>query len=214
MIKIKQFVFNPFSVNTYVVFDSDTRDAIVVDPGMTSNAEKRKFDTFISENKLNVTQIINTHLHLDHCFGDNYVRNRYGVKVYANADDAFLGESLSSQARQFGLSLDEDDPVKIDVTLKEGDTIKLGKYNIEVLAVPGHSPGSLVLYSPDGHFAIVGDVIFERSIGRTDLPGGNHSQLIQGIKQKVLSLPADTLLLSGHGQHTSVENESRYNPYL
>ena len=103
MLKVKQFVFNPFGVNTFVISDSDTSEAMVIDPGMTSAHEQKLFDDYIAANNLRITQIVNTHLHLDHCFGDNYVRNKYGVKVAAHADDAPLGASLQRQAAQFGM---------------------------------------------------------------------------------------------------------------
>lgn len=214
MLKIKQFVFNPFGVNTYIVYDSDTKDAIVVDPGMVNERERKTFDDYIADNELKLQQIVNTHLHLDHCFGDNYVRDRYGVKVAAHVSDAPLGDNIGIQARQFGIQGVEDNPVRIDVPLKEGDKISVGEYSIDVLHVPGHSPGSLVLYSAAGNFAIVGDVLFRGSIGRTDLPGGDHATLINGIKTKLLTLPDSTWIFPGHDSHTDVGTEKAVNPYL
>ncbi|MBD5163832.1 MAG: MBL fold metallo-hydrolase [Bacteroidales bacterium] len=215
MLKIKQFAFNPFQVSSFVVYDPESLDAIVVDPGMTSSAEERKLDDFIEQNHLKVQQVVNTHMHLDHCFGDNYVRDKYGVKVAAHLDDADLGQNIGTQAAEFGIHLSGPaDAVTIDVPLTEGDVIKVGNNDLQVLHVPGHSRGSIVLYSPEGHFAIVGDVLFQGSIGRTDLPGGNQQTLINGIRTKLLTLPDETLVLPGHGPMTTIGREKATNPYL
>lgn len=215
MLKIKQFSFNPFQVSTFVVYDPDSLDAIVVDPGMTSAAEEHKLDEFIERNNLKIQQIVNTHLHLDHCFGDNYVRDKYGVKVAAHLDDADLGQNIGTQAAEFGLHLDgPSDAVSVDVVLADGDIIKVGDNQLQVLHVPGHSRGSIVLYSPEGHFAIVGDVLFQGSIGRTDLPGGEYRTLLNGIHTKLLPLPDDTLVLPGHGPMTTIGREKATNPYI
>ena len=214
MLKIKQFAFNPFGVSTFIVYDSDTRDALVVDPGMVSERERRFFFFFLSQQQLKIEQVVNTHLHLDHCFGDNYVRDKYGVKVAANILDAPLAENLQRQAAQFGMVLDKDETVEVDVPLNEGDVISVGNYKIDVLQVPGHSQGSIILYCKEANVAIVGDVLFRGSIGRTDLPGGNHQQLIDGIKAKLLKLPDDTMILPGHGPAMTIKSEKAANPYL
>ncbi len=214
MLKVKQFVFNPFGVNTFVISDSDTSEAIVIDPGMTSAHEQKLFDDYMAANNLRITQIVNTHLHLDHCFGDNYVRNKYGVTVAAHADDAPLGASLQRQAAQFGMMWPDDAPVSIDVPLSDGDKITLGAYSFTVLHVPGHSPGGIALYCPEGKLAIVGDSIFHGAIGRTDLPGGDHATLIASLKNKILTMPDDTNLLPGHDQFTTVAQEKAHNPFI
>lgn len=215
MLKIKQFVFNPFGVNTFIVYDSDTLEAIAVDPGMTNDRERKEFDDYVSNNKLKLTGIVNTHLHLDHCFGDNYVRNRYGVKVAAHPDDAFLGAMLGEQAARFGLRLEgADSEVGIDVELGDGDTITVGHYRLDVLHVPGHSPGSIALYSPDGGFVIAGDVLFKGSIGRTDLQGGNLHTLLDSIHRRLMTLPGDTKVLPGHDRFTTIGTEKHSNPYI
>lgn len=215
MLKIKQFVFNPFGVSTFIIYDTDTLDAITVDPGMTDDSERYLFDTFIETNKLKLRQIVNTHMHLDHCFGDNYVRDRYGVKIAANPADAALGHGLAAQARMFGMILPENETgdVEIDTPVAGGDKIKVGNYDLEVLDVPGHSPGSIALYSHNGHFAIVGDALFRGAIGRTDLPGGNHSTLLDSIRTKLYTLPDETMVLPGHEAHTTIGNEKASNPY-
>ncbi len=214
MIQIKQLVFNPFGVNTYIVYDSDSLEAIVVDPGMISDREKAMFDKFIADNKLTLKKIVNTHLHLDHCFGDNYVRNKYNICIAAHNGDAQYGRSIGNQAMMFGISGVDSTPVEVDEILNEGDSLSLCDTKFEVLHVPGHSRGSIVLYCPSEKFAIVGDVIFRSGIGRTDLPGGSFETLINGINEKILSLPDDTTLLPGHDMPTTVAAERRNNRYL
>ncbi|MCM1033085.1 MAG: MBL fold metallo-hydrolase [Odoribacter sp.] len=214
MLSIKQFIFNPFGEATYIIYDQKSSDAIVVDPGMVEKAENTRFDKFIEDNNLNITGIINTHLHLDHCFGNNYVKNKYGVPVRAHIADAPLGQNITSQAARFGLPIHSGEPVTIDVPLNQGDTIPLGKDVLHVLHVPGHSPGGIALYSPTGKFVIAGDSLFKGSIGRTDLPGGDHATLIKAVTDKLLTLPDDTLVLSGHGEPTTIGDEKASNPFL
>lgn len=215
MLQIKQFSFNPFGVSTFVVYDPDTLDALVIDPGMVTDRERALFDNYIESHQLKVQQVVNTHMHLDHCFGDNYVRDKYGVKVAASVLDAQLGRSIGRQAADFGIALDGvPGGVEIDVPLAEGDIITVGNYRLSVLHVPGHSPGSLVLYCPEAAVAIVGDVLFRGSVGRTDLPGGDQRLLIDGIRAKLLPLPGDTLVLPGHGPATTIGAEKAANPYL
>lgn len=215
MIKVKQFVFNPFAINTYLIWDSESRDAIVVDPGMSSARERSEFDKYVADNNITLKQIINTHLHLDHCFGNAYLAERYGVPTAASADDEFLGQGVADQAAMFGVGIDEHiRPPKIERHLKEGDTVKAGGIELQVLAVPGHSPGGLAYYCPAGDFVIVGDSLFRGAIGRTDLPGGNHRQLVENVRSKLLTLPDDTRVLPGHEGFTTVGAEKHSNPYL
>lgn len=214
MLEVKQFAFGPFGVNTFIIYDNSSREAIVVDPGMNSDAENRRFDDFIKEKELKITQIVNTHLHIDHCLGDNYVRNSYGVKVAANAGDEFFGDNIQGQSRMFGINALDDSPVSIDVNLQDGDYIELGDNRLKVLHVPGHSPGGIALYCPESNIIIAGDALFRNSIGRTDLPGGDYPTLIDAIKDKLLSLPDDTLVLSGHDMSTDIGREKRSNPFL
>lgn len=214
MLNIKQFAFGPFGVNTYIVYDADTKDALVIDPGMVNAREQARFDSFIEENKLTVKQIINTHLHLDHCFGDNYVRDRYGVKVAAHVGDRELGLNLGSQAAMFGISGADTTPVEIDVALKEGDIITLGISKIEVMHLPGHSPGGIALYCKDSNFVFVGDTLFRGAAGRTDLPGGNYPALLASINDKLMKLPDSTLVLTGHDMSTTIGQEKATNPYV
>lgn len=214
MLKIKKFVVNPFGMNCYIVYDPVSKDAVVVDPGISSVPEANLFDDFVEHEGLKIKQIVNTHLHLDHCFGNNYVRSKYGVKIAAHPADALLGKRIDAQARQFGIRMSDDSSVEIDVPLAEGDTIEIGSDTLMVLHVPGHSPGSIALYSPTDKFVIVGDVLFRGSIGRTDLAGGDHSTLITSIQNKLLTLPDDTQVLPGHEAPTTIGREKMSNPFI
>lgn len=212
MLKVKQFVFNLFGESTYVISDEDSREAVVVDPGMAEPAELARFDKYVEGNHLHITGVVNTHLHLDHCFGANYVKDKYGVPVSANVEDAFLGNTLAEQALRFGMSPSHD-KVMIDAPLADGDTITIGKEQLEVIHTPGHSPGGICLYSPGGKFLIAGDTLFKGSVGRTDLPGGDASTLVSSLRDKLLKLPSDTLVLPGHGPSTTIGHEKATNPF-
>ncbi len=215
MLKIKQFVFNPFGVSSFIIYDSESKAAIAIDPGMLNSAEQKEFDSYIAENNLKLTQIVNTHLHLDHCFGNNYVRDKYGIKVAAHPDDAFLGNSLAEQASRFGIRLTGiDTKAGIDIELKDGDNIEVGAHTLKVLHVPGHSPGSIALYCAEGDFVIAGDVLFKGSIGRTDLQGGNLDTLLDSIHSRLMTLPDSTNVLPGHDRFTTIGAERATNPYI
>lgn len=214
MLQIHSFEFNLFGVHTYLVWDTQSYECAVIDPGMSNKREETVLDKFIEENGLKLTHLINTHLHIDHTLGDDYVRNRYNLPVKAHKDDEFLARQRDGQAKMFHLNIPALEPLEIGVELKEGEKIMLGKEYLEVMEVPGHSPGSIILYAPAGHFLIAGDVLFQGSIGRTDLPGGDFATLIGGIRSKLMSLPDDTIVYPGHGPATTIGSERRSNPYL
>ena len=157
--------------------------------------------------------MINTHMHIDHSFGVKYIKDKYGVMLMGNMEDYFLAERLKQQANMFGLPVSVEDLV-IDVDLKDGDKLKIGDEEIIIKQVPGHSPGSIVLYAIDSNFIISGDVLFQHSIGRTDLPGGNYQQLINAINNKLMTLPDDTIVYPGHGFETTIIEEKKHNPYI
>jgi len=210
--EIKQFVFSPFQENTYVAY-TDTLEAMIIDPGCYSTQEEKQLRMFIESKGLKVTHLINTHLHLDHAFGNSFVEETWNVKTEAHAGDAFWLKGMAGQCRMFGLELRNPAP-DISKELQEGDVIGLGSETFEVLHVPGHSPGSIVLYNAKAHILFAGDVLFEGSIGRTDLQGGNYSQLIKGIQEKLLVLPDETIVYSGHGSTTTIGKEKVSNPFL
>ena len=211
MITIKSFIFNPFQENTYVLSD-DTNSCIIIDPGMSSDEEEKKITDYISDHKLNPQAMINTHCHVDHALGCNRVKKLYKIPFSAHESEKVLIENALSFAEFFGMTIEQ--PPQPDNTISDKDKILFGESELEIFHIPGHSPGSLVFYSKPDKLAITGDVLFRGSIGRTDLPGGNHSLLIEGIKSKLLSLPKETVIYPGHGRSTTVGNEYDTNPFL
>ena len=207
------FQFSLFGINTYLIFDPDTKQCAIVDPGMSNPEEEKAIEDFLSTKGLTLTQIINTHLHIDHVAGIPFLREKFGAPVLAHEGDKDLGLKIREQAHMFGLSLKLDD-IEISQYLQPGDIIKIGKGELKVIAVPGHSKGSVALYDPVGKFLISGDALFKGSIGRTDLPGGNYKELISSITTELLSLPDDTVVLPGHGPASTIGEEKRTNPFL
>jgi len=210
--KIKQFTFSPFQENTYVAY-TDHQEAMIIDPGCYNTAEENQLRAFIESNGLKVVHLVNTHLHLDHAFGNSFVEETWNVRTSAHEGDAFWLKGMAGQCRMFGLELRSPAP-SITNVLQEGDQIKLGAETFEVLHVPGHSPGSIVLYNAQAHILFAGDVLFDGSIGRTDLQGGDYAQLIKGIQEKILVLPDETVVYSGHGPATTIGKEKTSNPFL
>lgn len=207
------FQFSLFGINTYVVFDPATDRCAIVDPGMSTPEERQAILNFIKAKDLQVTHIINTHLHLDHAVGDMWAAATFDVPVLAHKDDESLGKRLRQQAEAFGVPGQVDDVV-ITSYLTDGEEIKIGDGTLKVLHVPGHSPGGVALYDKEGGYVIAGDSLFNGSIGRTDLPGGSMTQLVNAVKAKLLSLPDSTVVYSGHGPATTIGKERRTNPYL
>ena len=202
-----------FGVNTYILWDDISREALIVDPGMINEKEQKEIKAFLDANNLNLKHLINTHMHIDHAFGISYVKENYNLKLECNLEDQFLAQRLNEQANMFGLPIPMSD-LQIDKDLKDGEKIQLGDEHISILHLPGHSPGSVVLYAPQSNFIISGDVLFNTSIGRTDLPGGNYAQLINAINNKLMTLPDDVIVYPGHGPETSIGYEKQNNPYL
>lgn len=211
--KIAIFQFSLFGINTYVVYDPKTRDCAVVDPGMINEEEQKAMDDFIAREKLRLTHIINTHLHLDHAVGNDYLKTKYGAPVLASKDDEPLGMRMREQAAMFGIGKDFKG-VEITDYLEDGDIIRIGDGELKVIDVPGHSQGSVALYDEADGFIIVGDALFNGSIGRTDLPGGDYRQLIKSINDRLLTLPPDTVVYSGHGPATTIGKEKDTNPFF
>ncbi len=211
MIQIKKFTFNPVQENTYVLYD-ETGECIIVDAGCYFDYEQKELSDFIAENQLKPVKLVNTHCHFDHIFGITYCRAKYNIPFVAHAEDLFLIEGIIASADRFGIPAEPVDAP--DDYLKEGDVVEFGNSKLEVIHVPGHAPGHVVLYSKEQAFLMAGDVLFYGSIGRTDLPKGNHGQLISNIQQKLLILPEETKVYSGHGPETSIGFEKTSNPFL
>ncbi len=218
MIEIKRLEYNFFGVATYVVWDSEVRHAVVVDPGMMNRDEQRHFSDFISSKGLEVTNLVNTHFHIDHTLGNDYVASQYGVVTEAHPADAPLGMQRGAQAAMFRLPIARPEPLMITRELADGDTISLDTGNpdddLRVIAVPGHSPGSIALYCKSAGWVISGDALFQGSIGRTDLPGGDYATLIGSIRSRLLTLPPSTVVYPGHGPATTIAAELSGNRFL
>jgi len=213
MINATMMTVNPFGENLYILWDETSRDAVVVDPGMMRDAEREMVTNFIDGQQLNVKHILLTHLHIDHITGARWLADRTGADVCGNSLDAPLGQELPDQVAHFHINI-EVEPLKLDRELIDGDIIPLGDDAIHVLHVPGHSPGGLAFYLPQSGLLMAGDTIFNGSVGRTDLWGGDMAQLINSIREKILPLPDETVIASGHGPTTTIADEKRCNPFL
>ncbi|MGQ7867968.1 MBL fold metallo-hydrolase [Sunxiuqinia sp. sy24] len=211
MIQVKKFTFNPIQENTYVLYD-ETGECIIVDAGCFFDYEQQELDKFIQEKQLKPVKLVNTHCHFDHILGVNYCRAKYNIPFYAHEEDAFLVEAITEHGDRFGVPVEPVDSA--DHSLTEGEPILFGNSSLEVIHVPGHAPGHVVLHQPDQQFMLVGDVLFYGSIGRTDLPKGNFEQLVGNIKNKLFKFPDETLVYSGHGPETSIGFEKSSNPFL
>ncbi|KAA6345451.1 putative metallo-hydrolase [termite gut metagenome] len=210
--KIKKFEFNMFPVNCYVLWD-ETKEATVIDPGCFYNEEKQTLKEYIISNELTLKHLLNTHLHLDHIFGNPFVVREFGIQPEACQADEFWLEEAPKQSRMFGFNWEEI-PVPTGKYLKDGDTVSFGNTVLEVIHVPGHSPGSLVYYNKTDNCIFAGDVLFQGSIGRADLAGGNFDILIEGIRTRLFTLPPDTAVYSGHGAQTTIGKEKTENPFF
>lgn len=211
MIAVKQFVFNPFQVNTYVLYQSHA-EAIVVDAGCSSESEFQEIIDFVHNQKLTVKCLVNTHCHIDHILGVDKLKTQFGVKAYAHIDDFPLLQMAPAHAMMFGLHL-ETIP-NIDETLSSGDLIEFNGSKIKVIHTPGHSRGGLCFYAEHEKFILTGDTLFSLSIGRTDLAGGSYETLIKSIQEQLMVLPDDVKVYPGHGNSTTIGIEKASNPFL
>lgn len=211
--EIKQFEFNMLPVNTYVVWDAQTHEAAVIDAGCYYPDECEKLKAFIAEEGLHVKYLLNTHLHFDHIFGNGFIFRQYGLKTCAHRGDEEWLTDAPRRTRMFGLEF-PGKPVDIGTYLDEGDRVMLGDCALEALHIPGHSQGSLVFYCSKAKCLFSGDVLFQGSIGRTDLPGGDYHALISGIREKLFVLPDEVVVYPGHGGATTIGHEKQYNYYV
>lgn len=211
MIKLDKLVFNSFQVNTYLLHD-ETKECIIIDPACYEKEEEVLLSNFITVNGLKPVLHINTHCHIDHILGMPYVREKYKIPSFAHLKEDktldkghIMGEIFGFQVQVFP---------KNDKHIEHGQKILFGNSEITALHVPGHSEGSLAFYAPDEDFVITGDALFEGSIGRTDLPGGNYDQLISSIRENLLTLPGNTRVLPGHGGASTIQAEIDSNPFF
>ncbi len=211
MISIKSFTFGPFQENTYVLYD-ETGSCIVIDPGCYDANERAILAKFIDENKLKPEKLVNTHCHIDHICGNGFVAEKYKIPLVFNKNDQRVFDAYSLTANLYNLNCDPSPSASSYID--EGDTIEFGNSSLEIVFTPGHSPGSVSFYNTAQKFIIAGDVLFYGSIGRSDLPGGNHETLINSIKTKLLPLGDDYKVYSGHGPATNIGFERMNNPFL
>ena len=210
---IKVFEFNPIAVNTYVLYD-ETGECVIIDAACFFPNEQQELLSFINNNKLVVKHLLNTHLHFDHVFGVNFMEEQFDVKMKAHKADEFLLASMQQQMAMFGFPANGKYIPTMGEYIDENDIIEFGNQKLSIMSVPGHSPGSIVFYNKEKDLVVSGDVLFNGSIGRTDLPQGDHNLLIDGIKTKLLVLPEDTVVYPGHGPSTTIKGEKQMNPFL
>lgn len=211
MINIETFAFNDFHENTYLLYDH-SGECIIVDAGCEDEAEKEQLTAYIEEHGFRPVKLVNTHCHVDHILGVAFLAEKYGIPFYIHPEEKFLFSHSKSQADFFGLRLEM--PPEPEAYLNGGDVLKFGESTLEIIHIPGHSPGGILLYSPEQKFLLSGDVLFQQSIGRTDLPGGDYDSLVNGIREKLFGLDPDTRVYPGHGPPTSIRDEKASNPFL
>lgn len=210
MLQVKKFVFNPFMENTFVLFD-ETKECIIIDPGCFEKEEEAELTSFIEGNNLTVKKLINTHCHIDHVLGNAFVKRKFDVSLWIHSIEEPMLKAVKTYASNYGFFQYQDSTP--DAFLQEDDFVSVGNQKLGILFVPGHSPGHIALYHAESKTLIGGDVLFENSIGRTDLPGGNFDTLIESIHQKFFTLPDDVTVYCGHGAETSIGFEKRTNPF-
>lgn len=211
MIRIKSFVCNPYQENTYVLYD-DTGAAAIVDPGMYGPQEENQLRDFIRVEGLRPELLLNTHCHIDHVLGNRYVYDTYGLFPQFHEGELPLLIEVQNYAPQMGIRYDPS-PIA-ETFLPAAGSVTFGQQELALIFAPGHSPAHLCFYSKADGFLIGGDVLFRNSIGRTDLPGGNHQQLLDSIAHRVYVLPDDTVVYPGHGPDTTIGHEKKTNPFI
>lgn len=210
--EVKVFQFNPFQQNTLLVWD-ETQEAVIIDAGMFFKQEKQQIKQFIEDNQLKLVRVLNTHLHLDHQFGNKFLFDTYGIMPEVGKDDEFLLDSMPFFIRKWGLPYFEGSQ-PIGKYIIDNQEIKFGNTTFIALHTPGHSPGSHSFYCKEAGVVFVGDVLFKGSIGRTDLEKGDYATLIRSIENRLFTLPDETIVYNGHGPTTTIGEEKQFNPFL
>ena len=210
--EIHQITFNTFQENTFMLWDN-TGDCIIIDPGCYEKNEELELVDFINKNNLNPVKLINTHCHIDHILGNKFVSEKWNLELYINKIDLPLLEGSGDIARMYGFENYKGSPYPKHY-LEEGDILEFGESKLEILFTPGHAPGHICLFNKEEGFIVSGDVLFNGSIGRTDLPGGDFDTLIESIKTKLMTLQDETIVYCGHGPSTSIGRDRISNPFL
>ncbi len=208
---IKTFYFNDLRTCCYVVYDS-TGECAIIDPGCIKQSEKDRLVKFVEENHLSPKMIIQTHGHFDHVMGNAFVSQTWGIPTYLHEGDIPQIRRAASYGTYFGLDFDE--PSKDIVDMKDGDVIRVGDMELKILGSPGHTAGGVLIYNEAEGYIFTGDTLFQGSIGRTDLPGGDYDRLMDSIRTKILPLPSEVTVYPGHGPATDVGTEKTTNPFL
>lgn len=213
MINVHKFTFNGFQENTYLLVDTDTNEAVVVDPGCYDINEKHDLEDFIASNKLKLVRLLNTHCHLDHIFGNQFIQKNWNLALETHEKELETLQLAKHSATIYGFPGYEESPLPTQF-LDEQDQIKFGRVILDIIFVPGHAPGHIAFINHADKFVIGGDVLFHGSIGRTDLPGGDFDTLVSSIKNKFYTLPDDYIIYSGHGPETTIGYEKATNPFV
>ena len=211
MITIQDFCFSAFQENTYVLYN-EFKEAIIIDPGCYTRIEEKMLTDFIRKENLKPSLLLNTHCHLDHVFGNNYVSETYGLTAHIHPNEQIVLDRLPEAAAKWGVPTDAyKGPIQY---VQEGEIIQFGTDSFKVLLTPGHSPGSVCFYHAQQDFMIGGDLIFKDGVGRTDLPGAKPLDLIKSIRTQIFPLPDSLTIYSGHGPATTWGREKEHNPYI
>ena len=211
--KVQTFTFNPVQENTYLLWDEATLEAAIVDAGMWNRQEEQMLEGNIAAHGLKMKYVLQTHAHFDHTFGLPFVNRTYGLRPIFHVDEAETYRQMPGMAAQFGLTVGGGMP-PIERLLNDGDELRLGTTVVRLIHTPGHTPGSASLYIPDERLLLSGDTLFQGSIGRTDLPGGDFEAELDSIRNKLFRLPDETAVLSGHGPSTTIAWERQHNYYI
>ena len=211
MMTVKIIVSNPFQENTIVLSD-ESGECIIVDAGGYTPQENRALSDYIAANGLKPVLAVNTHGHVDHMLGVNYVKETYGIPFAIDGRDAFLIESAPTHGAIYGFKVDS--VPHIDIDLQGQKEIHFGNTTLSIIETPGHTPGHICLYNPKEKILITGDTLFKESIGRTDLPGGDYSWIMRSILDKLIPLGDDVHFCPGHGQDSTIGHETLYNPFV
>lgn len=212
MLNVKKFIFSPFYENTYLVYDDISKETAVIDPGCYDDKERKTLDDFVKQENLLIKYLINTHCHIDHIFGNAFIKTNFNPQYLAPQEDLFLLDLMIKQGEIYGTPLTPSP--QPDLLITEDEIINLGNSSSKFIFVPGHSPGGYSLYFENEKICFTGDTLFKGSIGRTDLWGGDYNTLIKSINEKLLVLPDDVKIFPGHESDSTIGYERKNNQFL